>query len=725
MKSKKIVGFTITAVTAALLVACGGSDGGTSNNALGGVTTTATNTLQGTAATGAAFEGATITVTDKTGAVVGTSSVVGADGTFSITISASAVAPFVLTASRTTADGVVETLVSVVPTGTGTTSTATVNVSQVTNLIASRLSASGDPSQLAAELAAGTSTINATTVAAKVNEVQTILAPILAAAGATATDPLTGTFAVGGAGYDHFLDSIKVTLTPATATSTNIEIGVKQQTADDVAPTVIAFTNQTTTANVPVLPAITASSLVPSGTSALISAHLAQLTSCYSLPTTTRVNSVVSGGVATGTVGNVVASACTSAFLGNSPASFKSNGVTVGRDANNNGAFASLFRDGATGVVFSQGTYEFTRNNGDIVAGYKSRDTLGNEAFDTFVLRLDTDGKLKQIGNQYIYGGGVMPYQQLREFVQQPAQSYYSTGYNINIPNIPGITYVDVTAPNGNHMTLIPGSDGMVLPKKGSSSPLVASGTTFVRIRSEYVASTGAPASHPSALEPGLVFVGTDFTEDQVAGIPNQGVWTIGYYSGGTNNATGGTLLGAQSYKTRTRANTIAELRKQGMANLSAASIADMVSRYQVNTGTTTSYASLPAAISMAPTWEVPSGTLPPTQIKLFGTALYYDYASSPPSTKTGGTGFTSTTNTVGYVSGRTNFSDGQTVGSSVRTASIACANGTIDSNNMGEKHCANPAGYLASSRQTGFHLRAADASGREYVHFYVPYTLQ
>ena len=40
---------------------------------------------------------------------------------------------------------------------------------------------------------------------------------------------------------------------------------------------------------------------------------------------------------------------------------------------------------GATGAVFSQGTYEFTRANGDLVIGYKSRGTDGSETFDTFV----------------------------------------------------------------------------------------------------------------------------------------------------------------------------------------------------------------------------------------------------------------------------------------------------------------------------------------------------
>jgi hypothetical protein len=354
------------------------------------------------------------------------------------------------------------------------------------------------------------------------------------------------------------LDAIKVTVTPSSATSTNIEIGIKQQLPDGTAPSAITFTSQTAAANVPVLPTIAANSLPPSGTSAQIAAHLAQLTACYALPIATRVNSTVTGGLATGTASNVVATACRSAFFGDDPSTFLGNGAHVGRDINNNGAFTGLFRNGATGVVFSQGGSEFSRNNGDIVASYKSRDSLGNEAFDTFVLRQDTDGKLKQIGNQYSYAGGIVAYQQLREFVTQTSSSFYSTGYDLRVPLITGVSYVDVVSPRGDHITLIPGADSMVLPRR-NVTPLTASGTTYIRLRSEYLASTGTPTTHPSVPEANLFFVLTDFTENEIIGIPNQSVWAFNYFSGGSN-ASGGTLLATQHYKTRTRANTIAEL---------------------------------------------------------------------------------------------------------------------------------------------------------------------
>lgn len=660
--------------------------GGGSSTTTGGSTTP--TTLTGVAATGAAFTDAIITVIDSKGVVVGTSTVIGADGTYSITLLSGAVAPLVLTASRTTADGAVESLISVMP--ASSTATATVNITPVTNLIASRLSSSGDPTKLAAELAAGTSIINATTVAATVQDVQTILAPILAAAGTTATDPLNGTFATNGTGYDRLLDSLKVTITPASSTASNVEIGIKQQLAEEAPPTAIQFTSgmgQTAVTSVPAIPAITPSSLIPSGTSALIATHLAQLNTCFALPLSARITS---GGT---TAADIQAAECKNAFFSNNPALFKSNGKVVGLGK----AFNGIFVDGGTGTVFSQGTYEFTRGNGDIVIGYKSKDTAGNETFDTFAVRLDTDGKLKQIGNQYNYPGGVTAYHQLREFVNQAASTYYSTGYNFNVPLISGITYVTVTTPKGNTLTLLRGSDGMVLPNQNGTP----SGTTFVRIRSEYANTTLSPTpAHPSTRESGLFFSAPDSTDTEISSFANQSVWTFTYYAGTVGS---GTQQGVpQHYKTRTRALTIAELRTQKLANLAAASIPALQVSLTANTATApnnNSHTALPTGAYVTPTWEVPTGALPPTQIKLFGNTQIYP-ATTPVT--------------------RTSFNDGQNVGSTLRTATIPCANGN------GEVHClTSPSiGYQTYAWMTGVHLWARDVAGREFAHFYSTQTL-
>ena len=712
----KKLSLAIAGVGVLTIYGCGGGSSSTSG------TITTPTTLTGVAATGAAFTDAIVTVTDSRGVVVGTSTVIGADGAYSITLATGAVAPLVLTASRTTFDGAVESMVSIIP--SSSTAAATVNITPVTNLIASRLSSSGDPTKLAAELAAGTSIVSVTTVAAKVLEIQTILAPILTATGTTATDPLGGTFATNGTGYDRLLDSLKVTITPSSATATNVEIGIKQQLPEGTAPTAIQFSNgagQTAAASVPAIPAITALSLVPSGTAALIAAHLAQLNTCFALPVASRVNSTLTGTSpnqkSVGTAANVVAAECRNAFVGNDPVNYRSNGKLVGRDANDNGAFAGLFKEGATGLIFSQGTYEFTRGNGDFVIGYKSKDTAGNETFDTFAVRADTDGKLKQIGNQYAYGGGVTAYHQLRDFVNQSASTYYSTGYNLNVPLIAGVAYVKVTTPKANVVTLIPGSDGMVLPKlnttrqtvdaagtfTGTIGSMAPSGTTFIRIRSEY-ADTPSTAAHPAARDTGLFFSATDALDAEISTYGNQSLWKFEYFDNANS------LLATQNYKTRTRSMTLAELRTMKWAKLAAATLTSLQSNYVPNNLGVSYYTQLSTSANVNPTWEVATGALPPTQIKLFGNTRKW---------VSGAFVLSGSNVTPNY--DKTSFNDGANVGSAIRTATIPCANGN------GELHCAAApasAGYQTYASMSGLHLWSRDVAGSEFARFYATYNL-
>jgi len=692
----------VLVMTSAGLLGLYGCGGGSSSNVGGGTTPTI---LSGIAATGAAFSDATVTVTDSTGATVGTSATIGADGVYTITLNAGAVAPFVLTATRPGEDGASESLVSVVSSVTGASATA--NITPITNLIAARLSPTGDPSKLGAELAAKTANLSTATVSGKVDEVQAILAPILTATETIGTNPLTGSFSANGAGYDRLLDSVKISIVPASATTSNIEVGIKQQQAEDVKPVTIQFSSNTVAASVDTIPTIDKTKLVVEGTAALIKSFLAQLTTCYALPLANRVDSTITNGLATGTAVNVVASACKSAFFGDNPAKFKSNGSVVGRDSNGSGAFAGLFKDGATGVVFSQGSYEFTRANGDIVAGYKSKDSAGNETFDTFVLRKDTDDKLKLIGNEYVYGGGVSAYQQIRTFVNDVPSTYYSTGYALSMPLMSGVAYVKITTPKETTLTMIPGSDGMVFPKLNANrvavksdgavttsiSDMVSSGTSFIRIRSEY-ADTTSTALHPAARESGLAFTSTDATDPEISGYGNQSLWVFKYYN--SSNV----LLATQSYKTRARANTIAEMRTRAWAKLDATGLKYLTDNFVASTASlpsNNSYTKLPSSGLADLTWEVPSGALPPTSVTLFGKA--------GPDTDGGGT--------------KVNFNDAQSVGSTKRGVTISCANGT------GEKHCVSGSiGYTVKAIMTGLHLWARDPSGREYANFYAAYKL-
>lgn len=684
----------ILAMASAALLALAGCGGG------GGSNSAPSSTLSVTAATGAPFVGAVITVTDKTGATVGTSSAIGTDGLSTITLSAGALPPFVLTATRTSADGAVESLVSVVPSTSG--GAAAVNITPVTTLIASRLSASGDPTKLASEVAAGTATVTTTTVNATVSDVQAILAPILMATGTSAADPLSGSFTTDGTGYDRLLDTIKVTIIPASTTTANIEIGIKQQLAEGTAPTTIQFTNLTPVATVTASPpTISANTLLPNGTSALIAQHLTQLNTCFALATASRVNNAnpSGGAIAAATSTNIIAPECRSAFIqnGGGAITFKSNGAVIG--ATSNAPFHGLFFDGGTGVVFSQGSYEFTRSNGDIVVSYKSKNAAGNETYDTFALRLDTDGKLKQIGNQYAYPGGVSAYHQLRHFItlSQSAYDYYSTGYTLNVTHVTGGAGVDgsifdrveVTSPRGNVLTLKPrsGYSGLQL----FNNPTIL-GSNFVRLNSVYADTnnTNDPAVKDSA---SLFFANrSSFPDAVLSAIPAQSVWKFDYFLAGN---TGATPDATQYYKTRARALTIAELKTQGLATLADADITTLQAHANAAGGGSPGMVPISGDTTETLHWNVATGSLPPTSIQIWGNYVY-----------------SATT----Y-----RFNDASTVGSTARTGSVQCS-----PTGASDHHCVGAAGtaYVTPTLLNGAHLWARDPGGREYTSFYAMYQL-
>ncbi len=695
------LGLAIASAGLLTIYGCGGG-GGTASTGGSGASTI---TLGGINAVGAAFTDATITVVDSRGITVGTSSVVGANGVFSITLAAGAVAPFILTSSRKSADGAVESLVSVVPSVTG--SSATVNITPVTNLIASRLSSSGDPLKLAAELAAGTTVVNSTTLTAKVAEVQAILAPILTATGTSSTDPLTGTFAVTGSGYDRLLDSIKVTITPNSATTTAIEVGIKEaQAGVGTAPTTIQFDSSQSVAAITAGNSITANSiggnaisdgnLVVAGTSALIADHLAQLTACYALSTAQRVDAPNPSSLTIPTASNasstnIIATACRDAFIGGSTTiAFKSNGSQIGAVAGK--PFRGLFYEAGTGTIFSQGTYEFTRSNGDVVVGYKSKSVNGSETFDTFALRLDnTDRKLKQIGNEYVYPGGVSAYHQKREFItnSQSPWNYYSTGYSISIADVTvlGSSIFDrvvVTTPTNHTLTLKPNTGysllTLVSTLQNSINPSTpnGSGTSFVRLNSEYVDTTNTfdPAAKDTAA---LYFANrATFTNAYIAAIPAQAVWKFEYYLATAPS----TIAQTQYYKTRARALTIPELKTRGLATLAVGDIST------IQAAVTASPWQLPIATGSAQTinYLVPAGALPPTSLQVWG----------------------------GYSGG--SFNDSVTVLSTALSGNVACSNVS----GSGDTHCTTG----TSVKLNGMHLWARDIQGREYASFYAMYFL-
>lgn len=660
-----------------VLAACGSSSNNDAATAAATPAAPTTFTIGGTAATGAVFANATVTIVGSDGTsypATGQAAVVtGADGSYTITLPLTAKPPFVVQAARDD-----KTLVSVVAEAKDTNT----NITPVTTLIASRLSASGDPAKLADEIKNKTVTVDATAVKAKVAEVVALIKPLTDAVPGSSTDPLNGKLVADGTGDDKVLDSLSINITPSSATSVNIEIAVKQKpAAEGDNPTVVAFTNTTTPTAT--LPTVTATDLVPSGTATLIADLLKRMTACYALAQTDRVAGT--------TAADIKATACKDLFVGNDATGFLNNGARV----SSTGAWSSLFNPNAVGVTFDRGSYEFTRANGDMVIAYRATDASGSSTNNTLVVRTDTDKKLRAIGNQYKYNGAVNAYQQLRSFIVQPAADYYSTGYNLNVnstADVASVVKIVVTTPKGKTLLLKPSAGSAYFPLVKVDSTTGAetmTGTNFVRLARQYL--DAAKSGDPALADTSNFFSPDRYTAADISAIPAQAKWKFEYYLAGqtTPDAT-------QYYTTRARAMTIAELQVQPLANIPAALIASNVTPKIVSNAAGTAWW-LPSdgtANAAELDWEVPAGALAPTSIQVYG-----NYLPTP----------TSTT--------RPSFNDKIGVKSTDRHGSIPCTNG-----GSGDTHCDSARNYVTTDHFTGVHLWAEDAAGRDFAHFYAFY---
>lgn len=678
LASKAVAGLLLVGA----LAACGGGSGGVSTQTAAVVPAATTFTVAGTAATGAPFAGATVTIIGSDGTIypaAGEAAVVtGADGSYTIVLPLTAKPPFVVQAARDD-----KTLVSVVAEAKDTTT----NITPVTNLIASRLSPTGDPASLASQIQADATLIDATKLTAAVTEVKTLIQPLMDAVGTTA-DPLNGNIqadVVAGTGADKLLDSLAITITPSGTNTVNIEVAVKQVQADESAqPTAIAFAGGAgATAPAP-LPAVDPSTLVPppKDNAVLIADLLTRMTACVALPQTTRVNG-------TGAA-NIIAPECLDVFWNNDPTTYLSNGARV----SSTGAFAGLFGTGS-GAVFDRGNYEFTRGNGDLVISYRQSDPVsGNFSYNTWAVRLDTSkNKLRVIGNQYKYNGAVNAYQQLRNFINQPAADYYSTGYNLNVnstADVASVVKIVVTSPNGKTLLLKPSSGSAYFPLvkvDPTTSAETMTGTNFVRLARQYLDTTNS--GDPALADTSNFFSPDRYTAADIIEIPAQAKWKFEYYLAGqtTPDAT-------QYYTTRARAMTVAELQAQPLANMVDTFYASVKAEQTAINGTYYVAANPADPAQLSFDWVVPTGALDPTSIQVYG-----NYASAP--------------------STRSPFNDKTAVKSSARSGTITCSSG-----GSGDTHCDSAGKYVATDRFNGMHLWAQDAAGRDFAHFYAVYTV-
>lgn len=203
----------------ATLVTAGCSNGG-------GSTTNSipATTLGGVAATGVAMTGATVKLTDSTGA--SKTAITDASGNYTLDVTGMT-APFVILASGMVGDGA-ETLVSMVATQPTAGQAVVANVTPLTNALAAALDSTGDPLHMAANVSAEAVNITASKLTTATTNLQTALGPLLTQLNISPTmNFISGTLTANGTGVDKLLDSLQITVAPGGTANGGTTVALK------------------------------------------------------------------------------------------------------------------------------------------------------------------------------------------------------------------------------------------------------------------------------------------------------------------------------------------------------------------------------------------------------------------------------------------------------------------------------------------------------------------
>lgn len=663
----------VSVVTAGVLLLAGCGGGGGSSDA-GTASTTPTTTaatavaVKGVAATGSPLPGASIQVVDSTGSVVA-STVADASGSYTLEVPLRAKAPFVVSASK---DGVM--LFSPM----SSTSVTTVNVTPVTNLAAAQLSPTGDPAALAGQLQSGTTTFDAASVAAVVKGIVDALQPLLTNVG-TSVDPISGTFAANGTGYDLVLNSLSIAINP-TGTSSNITISVKTASADGAQVPEVSFVSGTTP---PALPAsVATAALPPTNTDAMISAYLAKLQDCFALPVTDRVTGSSS------LADTVKAPICRETFWNNDPATFKNNGSIV----NYQQSFWTLFSDVATGAKFSNGALKYLHADGSMLVSWRAVASNGDVSWSRVLLK-PQNGELKAYGNQYNYSFQPRPWSEFRDFLNTPQFTYVDTGVDLNFGNVVsgGSTIFDrvvVTTPDARSFVLKPQPGLSYLTIARADGTLA--GTSVIRMAGRFKDSTLA-AQPRSLTGEGVVWASnpagsdTDWTDAEIGSINNLGSWKAEIFLAGNTGSTPDTI---QYAVTTSRPLTSAELGQRTWATLVPNVRSELIalSSSTGNVALADGQRIQVGAADGTDGWIVPAGANEPTTAQAQG--------------------YTAT-------NGAPRWNDSVNVGPSARKAVISCS-----TQSAGDPHCSatTPGTYASAARMYLVQLFSADADDIRWI---------
>lgn len=460
MNCRKLRIFAAATLLGAYLVGCGGGSSPSSFS------------VGGTVATGAAIRSGSISIFDATGTQVA-SGTIGSDGTYSVSVPSTAVAPLILKASFDEQE--LYSLKTAASAGVA-------NVNQLTNGVVALVTPGGDPSVVVQQAAAGAS-ISSASVESAANKITAAIKPIsdaITSAGGSVGNFLTSEFTANGQGIDKLLDTTKLSLSTVPSGSSSVaNVGVTFNTSVDIddasvrEPKGLQLTASDTEASISSAAAnitVSASDLPVDELGALYHEFIERMSACYALPGTSR-GTKGSGSDWTFTIS---AQECKDIFVDSNPANYVDAGFGVGyarfaglasRDpveisASSNGILLqNIKRNTTTGLLEGRALVNFRAAGSD--------GNLVNAQLVTKVFTLNGRRVLGAFGDQNpaeFYVNSAI------EVVHHPltdgANDYVKSSYQIFIPSSPPpntagaaktrsqISYVEIVTPKNKSIFL-------------------------------------------------------------------------------------------------------------------------------------------------------------------------------------------------------------------------------------------------------------------------------
>ncbi len=512
--------------------------------------------VKGVVATGAALAGAAVKAYDSRGVEVG-SGTTGADGGFSVTLTQTGVAPYVLLAEKD------EIRLAAIFTASAD---GNVNVTPISDAVVSLLYTQG--SDVLALLQAGTAAPTAAAVASKQEMLRAALQPLLAAVGVR-SDPFTGALTTNGTNLDKVLDSLTVAKSLDKDGTARVELTFKTATdpvnasADNPTITLSNTSDlQAVTAQAAAV-SISASDLPPDSAGALYQDFIDRLNACYAEPVETRSDRSA----------NLLSPVCRGLFVDADPARYLHGGARVRAG----GAFGGMFTYGGS-VVFKALTRAYLVQD---LAGARSPDGKGRAIVSTswtntdgnrenialYVTRYVLDGKevLGASGDQNAYGFFVNSHNQKREFpLRDGADLDYVQGNwliavnDVVAAGVSAIDFVRVTSPSGKLIVMAPGLGGAqrdlqickrgevvqdpargLIPALTDSGAFYCSGSKAITVTERFVSDADTRLPSQTITNAGIIRplkqVGREFVpytpgDEEVSTWKSMGLWRAEYH---------------------------------------------------------------------------------------------------------------------------------------------------------------------------------------------------